>query len=275
MITQAVDHMRPTDESILSQMEHYLLTMEGCGGGGGSRRAYSHMRKAKKRILPSSYAVTSANQTMVQAGRRNQEDALKNYLNVNKLITLIANLSEQLDIDLNDPDTSTSSMDIENDDDTETSEYIMSTSNSTESLSISDDSHGPPTEAAVRGHNSIYYAEPIHGAVGEIKEYNERIRREANRAYLKDSVGFEFTNGSYDSKYANPTQTGGGGPTNLCNICFQNEKNILLHPCQHLVMCGECASIMMKEKMRRDDCIQIQCPICRIQTTSLSCIKNT
>ena len=42
--------------------------------------------------------------------------------------------------------------------------------------------------------------------------------------------------------------------TILCIICMTNYKNIMLHPCAHVVYCIECA---------RNEHISDICPICR------------
>ena len=44
--------------------------------------------------------------------------------------------------------------------------------------------------------------------------------------------------------------------TNLCEICFENKKNILCIPCNHISICSSCLPH-----------IHSKCPICRTQVT--------
>jgi len=50
----------------------------------------------------------------------------------------------------------------------------------------------------------------------------------------------------------------------LCQVCFQNQKNAILLPCSHLLICDECALKIYKKRKQADK----KCPFCRQCITS-------
>ena len=47
----------------------------------------------------------------------------------------------------------------------------------------------------------------------------------------------------------------------MCVLCYDNMKNIILHPCNHFIMCHEC--YMKHIKIKLEDLEIPDCPVCR------------
>lgn len=47
-------------------------------------------------------------------------------------------------------------------------------------------------------------------------------------------------------------------PDQLCVVCMEREKRVVLLPCKHCCMCKECT-----DQIVAHGCDQAQCPVCR------------
>ncbi|KAJ1479525.1 hypothetical protein T484DRAFT_1958715 [Baffinella frigidus] len=52
----------------------------------------------------------------------------------------------------------------------------------------------------------------------------------------------------------------GGGPDDECVICLEGEKNHIVMPCGHLVLCGTCALFIGTSLS--------SCPVCNVKASA-------
>ncbi|XP_013114492.1 uncharacterized protein LOC106092246 [Stomoxys calcitrans] len=73
------------------------------------------------------------------------------------------------------------------------------------------------------------------------------------------STSFSLVKGVSKFFFRGPrkTTTTNADPDLVCVICYERPKSVLLFPCKHVCLCGECSTNVMNDRMLQ------YCPLCR------------
>jgi len=194
------------------------------------------------------------------------ERILNNHCNVNNILSLIGSLHNSMSVEYEEDGSQGSPSGSEE------MNHVFKPTETSPPPTTSNMSTSPDSPWGQGSSNSIYYCGNMNEAAESIYKYGEHVKKEAMKAYLENCPDFDVDTLKYDEKKLNQPNT---SDNSLCCICMENEKCIALKPCHHLVMCGACAEVMIKDQLQKNNSMQIQCPLCRTTSTLLTSVKFT